>query len=214
MSRLDTPTGWARPGSPVSKDTGCRSGAGQGNLRSPAHFDAGSTGTGRTRRSSRKNCAAWGKGRVELIAAWLDRCSGQTHPFTPGGGTYAGTTRFRCCWTSIAITANRQSQTNFQESRRSGSTQKNEAWLPILHVTRGEWHFTALFSNTQTAHKLHRTRDWVVIYFLRPTPPRGSVHRSYRNRGRSGRKAGRPAAGKSNAVPAMLKQGSTFRHGE
>ena len=40
-----------------------------------------------------------------------------------------------------------------------------EQWLPILHANRGEWHFTALFSNTARAHQLNRTRDWVVIYF-------------------------------------------------
>jgi hypothetical protein len=40
-----------------------------------------------------------------------------------------------------------------------------EQWLPILHTTRGERHYTALFSNTATAHKLGRTHDWVVIYF-------------------------------------------------
>jgi len=40
-----------------------------------------------------------------------------------------------------------------------------EAWLPILHATRGEWHFTVLFSNTARAHELQRTHDWVVIYF-------------------------------------------------
>ena len=37
-------------------------------------------------------------------------------------------------------------------------------WLPILHTERGEWRFTALFSNTAMAHQLARTRDWVVIY--------------------------------------------------
>lgn len=40
-----------------------------------------------------------------------------------------------------------------------------ERWLPILHTTRGERHYTALFSNTPTAHRLGRTHDWVVIYF-------------------------------------------------
>jgi hypothetical protein len=40
-----------------------------------------------------------------------------------------------------------------------------EAWLPILHATRDGWHFTALYSNTAQAHRLGRTRDWVVIYF-------------------------------------------------
>lgn len=38
-------------------------------------------------------------------------------------------------------------------------------WLPVLHTTRGAWHFTALFSNTARAHELGRTGDWVVIYF-------------------------------------------------
>lgn len=39
------------------------------------------------------------------------------------------------------------------------------AWLPVLHVTRDGWHYTALFSNTALAHQLNRTRDWVVLYF-------------------------------------------------
>jgi len=38
------------------------------------------------------------------------------------------------------------------------------AWLPVLHTRHGPWHFTALFSNTERAHELHRTHDWVVIY--------------------------------------------------
>jgi len=42
---------------------------------------------------------------------------------------------------------------------------EGESWLPVLHATRGEWHFTALYSNTARAHELGRTRDWVVIYF-------------------------------------------------
>jgi putative hydrolase len=42
---------------------------------------------------------------------------------------------------------------------------EHKAWLPILHTERGPWQFTALYSNTALAHKLSRTRDWVVIYF-------------------------------------------------
>ncbi len=38
-------------------------------------------------------------------------------------------------------------------------------WLPILHSERGGWHFTVLFSNTERAHRLGRTDDWVVIYY-------------------------------------------------
>jgi len=40
-----------------------------------------------------------------------------------------------------------------------------EAWLPVLHTGRGDWHFTALYSNTARAHELGLTRDWVVLYF-------------------------------------------------
>lgn len=39
------------------------------------------------------------------------------------------------------------------------------AWLPILHTERGDWHFTAMFSNSQRAHQLHRTHEWVVIQY-------------------------------------------------
>ena len=40
-----------------------------------------------------------------------------------------------------------------------------KAWLPILHTDRGNWHFTALYSNTARAHELGRTNDWVVLYY-------------------------------------------------
>lgn len=40
-----------------------------------------------------------------------------------------------------------------------------EAWLPILHAQRDDWHFTVLFSNTARAHELAKTDDWVVLYF-------------------------------------------------
>jgi DNA polymerase (family X) len=41
---------------------------------------------------------------------------------------------------------------------------KREAWLPVLHTRRGKQEYTALFSNTQRAHELEMTQDWVVIY--------------------------------------------------
>jgi hypothetical protein len=40
-----------------------------------------------------------------------------------------------------------------------------EAWLPVMHMTKNGWHFTALYSNTARAHQLGRVKDWVVIYF-------------------------------------------------
>lgn len=42
---------------------------------------------------------------------------------------------------------------------------KHEAWLPVLHTTRGDRHYTALFSNTGRAHQENKTHDWVVIYY-------------------------------------------------
>ncbi len=41
---------------------------------------------------------------------------------------------------------------------------RHQAWLPILHTTRGERHYTAIHSNTPRAHRLGKTRDWVVLY--------------------------------------------------
>lgn len=42
---------------------------------------------------------------------------------------------------------------------------ENKAWLPILHITYENWHFTAVYSNTERAHKLNHIFDWVIIYF-------------------------------------------------
>ncbi|MBX6330626.1 MAG: DNA-binding protein [Gemmatimonadaceae bacterium] len=42
---------------------------------------------------------------------------------------------------------------------------QGEAWLPILHTRRGGRHYTALYSNTAQAHRLGKTRDWVVLYY-------------------------------------------------
>jgi len=44
---------------------------------------------------------------------------------------------------------------------------EGEAWLPVLHTRRGEWSYTALYSNTARAHDSDKTHDWVVIYFER-----------------------------------------------
>jgi DNA polymerase (family 10) len=42
---------------------------------------------------------------------------------------------------------------------------EGDAWLPIMEVERDGWEIKALFSNTQRAHELGRTHDWVVIYY-------------------------------------------------
>jgi DNA polymerase (family X) len=42
---------------------------------------------------------------------------------------------------------------------------RRRAWLPVMHVDRDGFSFTAMFSNSPRAHHLGRSRDWVVIYF-------------------------------------------------
>jgi predicted flap endonuclease-1-like 5' DNA nuclease len=46
--------------------------------------------------------------------------------------------------------------------RRNNPT--GEAWLPILHTDLEGWTFRALFSNSDLAHDMDRTDDWVVIF--------------------------------------------------
>jgi len=43
----------------------------------------------------------------------------------------------------------------------------HEAWLPVLHLDRAGWSFTAMYSNTARAHQLGMTHDWVVLYMER-----------------------------------------------
>lgn len=40
-----------------------------------------------------------------------------------------------------------------------------EAWLPVLHTTRGPRHYTAFFSNSAHAHDLGMSRDWVILFY-------------------------------------------------
>jgi hypothetical protein len=42
---------------------------------------------------------------------------------------------------------------------------EQERWLPVWRTEGGGWRYRALFSNTALAHRLGRTRDWVVVYF-------------------------------------------------
>lgn len=51
----------------------------------------------------------------------------------------------------------------------------HQAWLPVLHGERDGWSFTAMFSNTELAHRLGRTNDWVVIYFHKHHGPEGQA---------------------------------------
>ena len=49
--------------------------------------------------------------------------------------------------------------------RRFNPSEKR--WLPVLHTEREGWDVTAMYSNTALAHRLGRTRDWVVVFYQR-----------------------------------------------
>jgi hypothetical protein len=42
---------------------------------------------------------------------------------------------------------------------------EHQPWLPFFRADRNGWRYRALYSNTALAHRLGRTRDWVVVYF-------------------------------------------------
>jgi hypothetical protein len=72
----------------------------------------------------------------------------------------------------------------YREKAEAGSLPKiaprrmnpeGKAWLPVLHTRFGPWHFTALFSNTERAHDLHRIYDWVVIFYSDPDDGEGQA---------------------------------------
>ena len=62
---------------------------------------------------------------------------------------------------------------------------EHAAWLPVMHLERDGWAFTALFSNTARAHELGRTSDWVIVYYHRPGEPEGQATIVTEWRGRS-----------------------------
>ncbi len=86
---------------------------------------------------------------------------------------FRGTTRGAMPPVSLLLDVDRE----YREKAAAGKLQKiapkrfnpeGRAWLPVLHTTRKNWSFTALFSNTQRAHDLAKTGDWVVIYGHEP----------------------------------------------
>jgi putative hydrolase len=42
---------------------------------------------------------------------------------------------------------------------------RGEAWLPVLATEFKGYKFTVMFSNTERAHELGKTNDWVVVYY-------------------------------------------------
>lgn len=84
----------------------------------------------------------------------------------------------------------------------------NRAWLPILHEDREDWSFTALYSNTALAHKLHKCEDWVVIFYEHDhSEGRATVVTEWR-----GRLAGRRVVrGRERACAAFYAEEATSR---
>lgn len=50
---------------------------------------------------------------------------------------------------------------------------EGQAWLPIMHARRDDWHLTLMWSNTARAHELGKTRGWLVVYFRKDGQPEG-----------------------------------------
>jgi len=69
-------------------------------------------------------------------------------------------------------------------NERIASAFEQVAWLPILHADRDGWSFTAMYSNTELAHRLHRSNDWVVIYFHEDHGPEAQATVVTEQRGR------------------------------
>jgi hypothetical protein len=81
----------------------------------------------------------------------------------------------------------------------------------VLHTARGRRHYTALYSNTARAHDLHKTRDWVVLYY----EGRGGERRYTVITSEFGPLAGRRIVRgrEAECVLHYRMTGSTFEHG-
>lgn len=115
-----------------------------------------------------------GRRRLEAIRNALAAMLQRRRPRGPGGGERAPPP------VSLLLDVDREYRQKaeadtlrkIQPRRFSG---EEGPWLPILHAQRGDWHFTALYSNTPRAHELGRTHDWVVIYYHSDSAPEGQA---------------------------------------
>ena len=105
--------------------------------------------------------AGMGRRRVQAIRSALADRLGHRHLRPPSHVTQPGIAIL------LDVDAEYRSKAERGELRMITPKRFNpggEAWLPVLHTSRGPWQFTALFSNTQRAHELGKTGDWVVLY--------------------------------------------------
>ncbi|MCI0506115.1 MAG: helix-hairpin-helix domain-containing protein [Gammaproteobacteria bacterium] len=102
--------------------------------------------------------------KVSMVQAWLAQVLGKRRPVTQEEGRAAEPP------VSLLLQIDRQyrDKADADELLKIAPKRfnpKGESWLPVMHATKKEWHFTALYSNTARAHQLNQTKDWVVIYF-------------------------------------------------
>ena len=102
--------------------------------------------------------------KVAMVQAWIAQVLGRKRPGQKSNEPF----------TEPSVALILQVDWQYRKKDRDGVLPKiapkrfnpeGKDWLPVMHVSKQGWHFTALFSNTARAHQLNRTRDWVVIYF-------------------------------------------------
>lgn len=121
--------------------------------------------------------AGFGGRRVEAIRAiletTLDRSSRRASRVArPAGGAHPSgpAPALPPVGTLLAVDREYRERAAAGELPRIAPVRNNPegtTWLPLLHTEVGGWHFTAMFSNSDSAHELKRTDDWVVVYFER-----------------------------------------------
>lgn len=102
--------------------------------------------------------------KIGMIQVWLAQMLGSRHARAPARSLVAEP------GIELLLAIDRQYRNQAEAGDLPTITPKRfnprgEAWLPIWHVTKNGWHFTALYSNTARAHQLKRSHDWVLIYF-------------------------------------------------
>lgn len=102
--------------------------------------------------------------KIAMVQAWLAQVLGRKRPQPKDQAPF----------TEPSVQLILQVDKRYRDKAASGElptiaprrfNPEGKAWLPVMHVTKEGWHFTALFSNTARAHQLKRTNDWVVIFF-------------------------------------------------
>ncbi|MGR8932836.1 MAG: helix-hairpin-helix domain-containing protein [Gammaproteobacteria bacterium] len=111
-----------------------------------------------------KTVAGFSAKKIELLQTWLDHVLGSRRPRI-AAQTAIDEPPVAVLLHIDALYRKKAAEGELPRLAPKRFNPTGEAWLPIMHKTQQNWHFTALFSNTARAHQLDRTSDWVVIYF-------------------------------------------------